>query len=268
MPSPALIQTLQTEDRTTVPHRLLAALALVVCAAPAAAQGVTFVPRTAFHLTAAHITSEDERLVWDTNFGGELDIVDYGVGRAGVLANYQAMLGEELHAFDPNQGNYTLAASASARVKRLEAALVFHHVSRHLSDRDKVQPVDWNMVGGRLQTTAIRQALRVNARLDVRGVVQRSYVDYQWEVEGAADARYRLRPTVALITAGSVRRLGVDGSRDRDAPTGFRGEGGIRFEGGAGAIELFVAGERRIDPHPLEFGTDHWFSAGFRLLSR
>ena len=39
------------------------------------------------------------------------------------------------------------------------------------------------------------------------------------------------------------------------------------FEGRAGAIELFVAGERRIDPYPVEFGVAQWFTAGFRLLS-
>jgi hypothetical protein len=50
--------------------------------------------------------------------------------------------------------------------------------------------------------------------------------------------------------------------------TGFRAEGGVRIEGRGAASELFVAGERRIDPYPLEFGHATWFTAGFRLLSR
>ena len=48
--------------------------------------------------------------------------------------------------------------------------------------------------------------------------------------------------------------LGVDGSQNRGNQTGYEVEGGVRFEGARAAIELFVAGERRIDPYPLEFG--------------
>jgi hypothetical protein len=60
----------------------------------------------------------------------------------------------------------------------------------------------------------------------------------------------------------------VDGTRNRGGQTGFRADGGLRFEGAAGAIELFVAAERRIDPHQLEFSTATWASVGMRLLSR
>ena len=77
-----------------------------------------------------------------------------------------------------------------------------------------------------------------------------------------------LRPGVGLLVSGWVRHLGVDGSQARSGPTGFRAEAGVRFEGGAGAAELFVTAERRVDPYPLEFGTETWVSAGFRLLTR
>jgi hypothetical protein len=60
----------------------------------------------------------------------------------------------------------------------------------------------------------------------------------------------------------------VDDSQNRGRQTGFRGEGGVRLQGDAGAIELFVAVERVIDPYPLEFGTKTWVATGFRLLSR
>jgi hypothetical protein len=29
-----------------------------------------------------------------------------------------------------------------------------------------------------------------------------------------------------------------------------------------------VAGERRIDPYPVEFGSATWIKAGFRILSK
>jgi hypothetical protein len=60
----------------------------------------------------------------------------------------------------------------------------------------------------------------------------------------------------------------VNGTQNRGDQTGFRGEAGIRAEGRTGAMELFLAVERRLDPDPLQFGTARWVTVGFRLLSR
>jgi hypothetical protein len=78
----------------------------------------------------------------------------------------------------------------------------------------------------------------------------------------------KVRPGVGLLAAANVRYLGVDGSRDRGNQTGYKIEGGVRFQGRNGAIEVFIAGERRVDPYPVEVGVAQWFTAGFRLLSR
>src|SRR4051812_17644646 len=121
--------------------------------APAPAQASTateFLPRYTFHLAAEHLSSDDRQFVWDTNFGGELDLVDCVAGRATFVANYQAILGEQFRRFDPNQGNYILGGSLSLRPRGFEVAAVFHHESRHLSDRVKRQAVDWNMLGARV----------------------------------------------------------------------------------------------------------------------
>ncbi len=246
----------------------------VSTAAPAAAQGppVEILTRYAFHLNAEHLSESDPRFVWDANFGGELDLIDYGVGRLTFVANYQTILGEQFRPFDPNQGNYILAGSASARAGGVEVAGVFYHQSRHLSDRVKRQPVDWNMAGGRVAGGLTSGRLQVEGRADLRGVVQKSLVDYRWELDTEARSRVALRASgsgrLALIAAGGVRVLGVDGSRGRGTQNGFRGEAGVRVEGSGAAVELFVAAERRIDPYPLEFSTESWVTAGFRLLSR
>lgn len=229
---------------------------------------VEFLPRYSFHLGAEHISSADPRFVWDTNFGGELDLVDYGLGRATFAANYQAILGEEIRAFDPNQGNYTLSALLSARHKGVEAAAQFYHQSRHFSDRSKEVPVDWNMAGVRLARSIRRDSMTVDTRIDMRGVVKKTTVDYRWELEANVEARRLLNHSTSIVGGVTARMLGVDGSRNRGTQHGYRAEGGILFQGQAGGIELFVAGERRIDPYPLEFGTANWFSAGFRFLSR
>jgi hypothetical protein len=233
---------------------------------PAPAAPIEILPRFSFHLSAEHLSGDDQAFVWDANYGGELDLVDYRAGRATFYANYQVVMGEEFHAFDPNQGNYILGGRVSARLRGAEAALVFHHESRHLSDRPKREPVDWNMLGARLTrpTTLSRAALE--PRVDVRRTILKSYVDYTWEIDAGLRARMPLVSRVSLVSMGNLRQQWVDGSRGRDAQTGARGEAGIRLDGRGAAVEVFVAVERRIDPYPLSFGTSRWFTAWFRLL--
>ena len=252
---------------------LTMALVVLGSALPAAAQkrgpSVSFLPRSEFHMTAEHLSGiEDERFRWDANFGGELDLVDYTRGRLIFLANYEAVLGKEFQAFDPNQGNYTLEGVLTARVKQLEAGVVFHHLSRHLGDRDKTQPVDWNMVGGRVNHVFLANGTLVDVRGDLRWVIQHSFVDYDWELDTHVRVDRLLRPSAGVFAAGGFRHIGVDGTAGRGDQNGFRGEGGFRFEGSGGAIELFIGAERRIDPYPLEFGTANWMTAGFRLMSK
>jgi hypothetical protein len=245
-------------------------LILLCFAVPAAAQtpGVEVLPRFDFLVGMEYLVEDDPRFVWDGRFRGEVDFVDFGRGRATFTGEYEVLLGEELRAFDPNQGNYTLAGSLSARMRGVEVAGVFHHVSRHLSDRPKRQPIDWNMAGAHVYGAFARGRTEVESRLDVRGVVQRSYVDYRWELDTATRVQVRVSPHASALVSGGVRMLGVDGTRDRGTQYGARGEGGVRLEGQAAVVELFVAAERRIDPYQLEFSTRSWVSAGFRLRSR
>jgi hypothetical protein len=248
-------------------------LLFAVSALPAAAQtpgapSVEFLPRSVFHMAAEHLSGDDPRFIWDANLGGEVDFVDFGRGRATFFANYQVILGNELKEFDPNQSSYILEGSVSGRLPAVELAAVFYHQSRHLSDRHNTQPVDWNMVGVRARRSWIAGTTHVDARADLRGVIQRTFVDYRWEFEGRLRADHILRPGRSLLVGGAVRHLGVDGSQTRGGQTGIRGEAGVRFDGGGGAVELFIAGERRIDPYALQFSTKTWFTAGFRLLSR
>jgi len=255
--------------RTVILTAAFAAWAAGAAAQTTGGTSVSFLPRAAFHMGAERLGgSDDERFRWDANLGGELDFVDYTHGRLTFVANYQAILGEEKQVFDPNQGNYILEVALSARITPMEAALVFYHQSRHLSDRAKDEPVDWNMVGGRVQRAFLVGTTYVDSRADLRWTVQRSFVDYEWELDTHVRADWLLRPGLGVLASGGVRYVGVDGSANRDGQAGYRTEGGFRFEGGGGAVELFVAAERRIDPYPLEFGTATWVTAGFRLLSR
>src|SRR4030095_6388823 len=101
-----------------------------------------------------------------------------------------------------------------------------------------------------------------------RKVVKRTTVDYRWELETNVHAKMPLRRCTSIVGDMTARILGVDASLNRGTQHGYRGEAGLLFEGKAGAIELYIAGEQRIDPYPLEFGTARWASLGFRFLSR
>ena len=257
-------------------------LALLAGAVPAAAQtatpanatesaagsGIRLFADSAFQMGVEHMASDSEDFVWEGNFGGRVDFLDWGLGRATFVANYQVIMGEELKAFDPNQGNYILGFSGGHRFGVSELSGVFHHESRHLSDRFKVQPVDWNMVGARLTRRMTHGALLFDVEGQFLGVIQKSFVDYAWEADGRLRADVVLRPSVGVLLNVDLRLFGVDGSRDRGTQTGIRAESGIRIDGERGALELFVAAERRVDPLVLEVGTRNFAMVGFRLLSR
>lgn len=49
---------------------------------------------------------------------------------------------------------------------------------------------------------------------------------------------------------------------------GGRIEAGVRFNGSAGAIELFAGFENRIDADPTDLMSQRWGLAGFRLVGK
>lgn len=222
-----------------------------------------------FHLAIAQVGSDDEQFVWDADYGGDIDLLDYGTGRVNFLANYEAILGEQLRRFDPNQGNYTLDISGSWRVGRLEVAGVFHHISRHLADRRKTFPIDWNMVGVQVRRpfAAGQAAGEVHGR--ALWTIKRSFVDYRAEYGGGASVRRPVHPRLALVGSGGVTIVPVDASVfGRGTQTGASLEGGVRIDGTGAAMEFFVAVERRIDASPFDRQPRTWGMVGLRLVGR
>jgi hypothetical protein len=263
-------------------HAAAAACLLLVGAATAAAQPLPpptvsdtpaspdFISRYDFHLAAAGLASGDARFSWDTHFGGSLDVVDYVGGRAGIDVDYEAVLGDEFRAFDPNQGNYTLEAFASGRLGRsTEVVGMFHHVSRHLSDRPKRFAVAWNVLGARILKRV--EARETTIDVDVEGgkIVQHSYVDYDWTGELHLQARRPIDDRASVFGRATGQLIGTTGEvRDRERQLGVAVEAGLRIRGRAGALELFAGFERRADADPIDRQPQNWALAGFRLLSR
>jgi hypothetical protein len=256
-------------------HFVLAAcLALVLTSAVSAQQpllspptSLQFLSRYDFRLSAAALAHDDQRYSWDTHFGGEIDVVDYVVGRTTTILDYQAVLGNELRAFDPFQGNYILEVATSYRIRRTEVAAFFHHVSRHLSDRPKLVPVAWNVLGVRVLRRAAFTNLTVDFVGEVGGTTQRVNADYEWSGRADVTVRRQLSPAFGIFAHAVGRVVDVRSSvASRGTQTGGVAEGGVRIAGGAGAAELFAGFERRFDADPLDFTAQRWFMVGFRVL--
>jgi hypothetical protein len=229
-----------------------------------------FLTRYDFQLSAAALGVDDQRFSWDTHFGGSLDVADYVVGRAAVRIDYEAVLGDEYRLFDPNQGNYTLEASSSGRIgEHTEVVGVFHHVSRHLSDRPKREAIAWNVAGARILHRLAVGTTTVDVDLEGGAIVQHSTVDYNWTSELNLIVRRPVNDRLGMFAQGSGQLFGVDRSvSDRGRQAGGFGEVGVRINGRAGAVELFAGFEHRVDAYPIGFESKHWALAGFRLLSR
>ena len=258
-------------------------LFLLLIAVPAAAQvpqpvfvpappAPEFLSRYDFHMSVYELIGSDdpaERFSWDSHFGGSFDIVDYVVGRASVKVDYEAVLGSEFRPFDPNQANYTLEPSLSVRIGETELAAVFHHLSRHLSDRPKHFAIAWNMWGGRLLRRTTVRSVTIDGALDVGRVVQHSFVDYTWITDADVLVRRPVSPRLGVFAHGSAQVFRVDGTiPNRGTQFGALVEAGLRVTGRGGALEAFAGFERRVDAYPLDRVPQKWVLAGFRLLSR
>ena len=226
-----------------------------------------------FHLSAAALSNADPRFSWDTHFGGDIDIVDYVHGRAATALDYEAVLGNELRAFDPNQGNYILELSTSYRIGRTEVAAIFHHVSRHLSDRSKVFPVAWNILGVRVLRQARLQKTTIDLVADFGGTTEKVNVDYRWSSNVDVVVRRPVASRAAVYARGTGHLMSIvpapaPALTERHTQTGGVVEGGLRLIGEAGIGELFVGYEHRFDAYPLGFVPERWFMVGFRVLRR
>jgi len=250
---------------------------LAASAAPALAQrrlvepppGPDILTHADFHLSAMVLGSDDDRFSWDTHWGGEVDLFDYVAGRVTFYGDYQAVLGNELQPFDPNQGNYTLTLSSSLRVKESEAAIVFNHVSRHLGDRPKTFGIAWNVLGGRWLQRFERWNTAVEVRADAGSVIQNAYVDYTWIAGADVRAMRRVHDRVSIYLRLNGELTGVDfavAGRSTQKAGGV--EGGIRFDARGGLLELFLGFANVVDADPIDRQSQRWGLGGFRLMNR
>lgn len=230
---------------------------------------LAFLPRFDFAISLASLASSDPRFSYDGRASADFDVVDYVKGRTSVFAQYQVVMGNQLRAFDPNQGNYTFEGSSSWRLGRAEVAGVFHHLSRHLSDRPNIQSVAFNAVGGRVMYHFNRGRTGTDVRADVEKVIQHAFLDYSWTAQMRAVVRRPIKPRLAIFGRTAFETYGVDPAiAQRSQQNGGRVEGGLLINGARAAVEVYAGWEQVVDAYPLERAFQRFSFIGFRLEAK
>lgn len=248
--------------------RTLALLGLGLLPRPLPAEDAELLSGASLHLEAARYAPADVQFGWTGWIGAGADLFRYGRAAVYFTADLETILGSERRAFDANQVSYHLEPGVRTRVGEHELTVCLHHVSRHLIDRLKTQPVDWNML-------LVRAAGPLPARSPLPGryvfsvghTTAVSLVGYQWEVVAGVQADVFRRPGGGAYTAVLARLVTTDDSPrfPRGNFVDFTAEGGGRWSRGGRRLELFAAFQHRNDVFLLVPGSWNRAAFGFRI---
>ena len=249
LPSAARAQSTASSQSTPDPHQ------------------VDFLTAYRFRMGASRLAANDRKFTWDGRLSGDVDLLTYQGARLNFFAEYDVVLGNERRRFDPNQSLYTLDVRLSRPYRAYDVTGVLHHISRHLSDREKIQAVDWNAIGAEIARPESFGRVRTENLVRADWVFKHSYADYTWQLGGRTRLLRPLTVRTTLIGEGSLDFFGTDPAiAGRNTQVGAYLEGGARLTGRGGSVDFFLAFERRVDADPIVRGPRSWMLVGFRLL--
>jgi hypothetical protein len=244
-----------TSNKTFV--RVFRALSLAVLlhagfahAAQTGADGVKFLPFLGPQLEAARYSPANEDFAWVGWIGASVDLVEKGKWTGYFNPNVETILGHRIRSFEAVQTNYSLEIGGRRGLGRGALSGFFHHVSRHVQDRDKFQAVDWNFLG-------LKYDSPWPEKWDRRGGFAGSFavatlasaVEYNWEARVSGDLDLTRKGKKALFVLADIRHVGAVATAEfpRDSLTDVRVEAGFRQWEEARQFALFVAYEHRND---------------------
>ena len=201
-------------------------------------------------LEAARYSPANEEFSWVGWVGARVDVVEGGKWTAFFNPNVETVLGHRVRSFEAVQANYSLEVGVRRATGRRDISLFFHHVSRHVQDRLKIQAVDWNFLGLRVESPWPERWQRGGAVAASFSVATLSSgVTYDWEARLSADIDLVERNGQALFLLADARRVGAASTSayPRGAFTDFRAEVGYRRGRENTKFSLFVAYDRRND---------------------
>lgn len=235
--------------------RLLSALTLVAwpllsARVDAADKGVRFLPFMGPQLEASRYSPANEEFAWVGWIGATADLVEAGRFTAYFNPNVETILGNRVRSFEAVQANYSLEVGGRYDVGRGRLSGFFHHVSRHVQDRDKFQAVDWNFLGARYDSPwPARWNRRGAFGVSFAVATLASAVEYNWEARASADIDVVRKGNRAAFVLADVRHVGAAATQafPRDSITDVRAEVGFRHWQERAQFALFVAYEHRSD---------------------
>ncbi len=231
--------------RLTVALWLLASLPGTTAAGDA-----RFLPFMGPRLEAARYSPANEEFSWVGWMGANVDLFETGKWSAYFSPGVETILGHRVRSFEAVQANYSLEGGLRRDTGAGRLAAFFHHVSRHVQDRDKFQVVDWNFLGAAFDSPWPKSWDRRGGYFVSAGFTTLSSgVDYNWEGRAAIDIDVARKGSQAFFVLADVRYVDADPSTGfpRGSFADFRGEAGYRRFQGSSQFALFAAYEHRND---------------------
>jgi hypothetical protein len=218
--------------------------------AAAAEHELKFLPFFGPNLEAARYFPPDGEFAWVGWIGATVDLMEKGKWVAYFDPNVETILGHRIHSFEAVQANYSLEVGVRRDLGAGRITTFYHHVSRHIQDRDKFGLVDWNFLG-------VSTDGPLPAKWNRRGgyfaslafATLSSGVDYNWEGRAALDLDVWAKDNKGVFMLADVRVVGANPSAgfERGSFADFRGEAGFRRFQGSSQLALFAAYEHRND---------------------
>jgi hypothetical protein len=214
------------------------------------ADRVKFLPFLGPRLEAARYSPANGEFAWVGWIGASVDLVEKGKWSAYFNPNVETILGHRIRSFEAVQTNYSLEVGGRRAVGRGTLSGFFHHVSRHVQDRDKFQAVDWNFLGLKHDSPwPEKWGRRGGWAASLAVATLASAVEYNWEARVSGEIDIVRKGAKALFALADVRHVGAAATPEfpRDALTDLRAEAGFRHWEGSRQFDLFVAYEHRND---------------------
>jgi hypothetical protein len=238
----------------TLPHPKFG-LALALCllgAMPqtASADDTRFLPFLGARLEAARYAPANEEFSWVGWIGATVDLVERGKWSGYFDPNVETILGHRVRSFEAVQANYSLEGGIRRDAGRGRVTTFFHHISRHVQDREKIQVVDWNFLGAAYESPWPSAWGRRGGYMASLGFsTLTSGVQYSWEGRTAMDIDVVTRDRKGLFALVDLRYVSARPSPDfaRGSFTDVRMEAGVRRFQASSQFALFVAYEHRND---------------------
>lgn len=248
---------------------LVVVLVAVIPGRTGAAEGPVWLPDVSTHFQMSRYAPTETDLHWSGWVGGHVGIVRWGGVTGSVSGHIETIVGDTRRFFDATQVNYHLSGSLRKPFGDLVLEGLFHHVSRHAVDREKVRAVDWNMLSLR-GMRQFREGLPfpLRAELGLGHTTQESLVGYGWEFTAGLRGSVLERPWGGAYLDLRLRAVTVGSSPlDRSGFADFLAEGGLRLARESRLADIYLAFERRNDVLLLVPGARSRLLIGLRLAS-